>query len=92
MRKCKGYHVGTVLAIKVITEKQGGIILKRESMIEKNMNSTDAFVKNLYTDLHGRIQDYEREESSVKKMSKIDALPEIVTIGGFSIYLLMVIF
>ncbi|GIN89259.1 hypothetical protein J6TS1_11950 [Siminovitchia terrae] len=66
--------------------------MKRESMIEKNMMSSNEFVKNLYTDLHGRIQDYEKEESSVKKMTKAEAMPEIVTVGGFCIFLLTVIF
>ncbi|RST77494.1 hypothetical protein D4T97_003145 [Siminovitchia acidinfaciens] len=66
--------------------------MKRESMIEKNMKSSDEFVRNLFTDLHGRIQDYEREESNVKKMSKLDAAPELVIVGGFTVFLFAVIF
>lgn len=66
--------------------------MKRECMIEKNMKSSDEFVRNLFTDLHGRIQDYEREESNVKKMSKLDATPELVIVGGFTVFLFAVIF
>ncbi len=66
--------------------------MKRECMIEKNMKSSDEFVRNLFTDLHGRIQDYEREKSSVEKMRKMDALPELIAVGVFSLYLLTVIF
>lgn len=66
--------------------------MKRESMIEKNMKSSDEFVRNLFTDLHGRIQDYEREESTVKKMSKLDAAPELVIVAGFTVFLLAIIF
>lgn len=66
--------------------------MERESMIEKNMRSSDEFVKNLFTDLHGRIEDYEKEESSVKKMKTVDAVPELIIVGGFSVFLLTVIF
>lgn len=61
-------------------------------MIEKNMKSSDEFVRNLFTDLHGRIQDYEREESTVKKMTKLDAAPELFIVGGFTVFLFAVIF
>ncbi|MFD1707492.1 hypothetical protein ACFSCZ_12230 [Siminovitchia sediminis] len=65
--------------------------MERESMIEKNMKSSDEFVRKLFTDLQGRIQDYEREESNVKKMTKLDALPELVIVAAFTVFLLTVI-
>lgn len=61
-------------------------------MIEKNMVSTDAFVRNLYTDLHDRIQNYEKEESDAKKMGIVDVVPEIAIIGVISAFLIFVIF
>ncbi|KMY53840.1 hypothetical protein AC623_07525 [Bacillus sp. FJAT-27231] len=66
--------------------------MKRESMIEKNMVSTDEFVRNLYTDLYERIQHYEKEESDAKKMGVVDVIPELAIIGVISVFLLFVIF
>ncbi|KAB7704467.1 hypothetical protein F9802_17415 [Bacillus aerolatus] len=66
--------------------------MKRESMIEKNRMSTDAFVRNLYTDLHDRIQNYEKEESDAEKIGIVDAVPELAIIGVISVFLLFVIF
>ncbi|KKB44113.1 hypothetical protein [Bacillus thermotolerans] len=66
--------------------------MKKESMIEKNMTSTDEFVRTLYTDLHDRIQHYEQEEAGAEKMRKVDCLPEIALIGIISVFLLSVIF
>ncbi|KKB35449.1 hypothetical protein [Bacillus thermotolerans] len=48
--------------------------MKKESMIEKNMTSTDEFVRTLYTDLHDRIQHYEKEEAGAEKMKRVDCL------------------
>jgi len=61
-------------------------------MIEKNMVSTDEFVRNLYNDLHDRIQHYEKEESDTKKMGIVDVVPELAIIGVISVFLLFVIF
>ncbi|MFK2825546.1 hypothetical protein QYG89_07625 [Bacillus sp. B190/17] len=66
--------------------------MKKESMIKKNMMSTDAFVRTLYTDLHDRIQHYEKEESNTEKMGIVHAVPELMVIGAISVFLLFVIF
>ncbi len=61
-------------------------------MIEKNMTSADAFVRNLYTDLHERIQNYEKEESDADKMKIGNTIPELAIIAVISTFLLFVIF
>jgi len=61
-------------------------------MIEKNMASTDEFVRNLYTDLHDRVQNYEKEETNAKKMGIADVVPELAIIGVISVFLIFVIF
>lgn len=65
--------------------------LEKKGLIQENMDSTDAFIKNLYTDLHVRIQEYEKDSSWIKKMTWANASGSLLIVTVITIFLVAVI-
>ncbi|KAA9019519.1 hypothetical protein [Niallia endozanthoxylica] len=59
--------------------------------IQKNMESNDPFIKEMYTDLHNRIKDYQETDSVVEKMKFSDARGSIVIVGVIAAFLAYVL-
>ncbi|WP_257352347.1 hypothetical protein [Pseudalkalibacillus decolorationis] len=65
--------------------------MNKKSFIQENMDSKDVFIKKLYTDLHGRIQEFEKESSRIEKMKMADAGGSLFIVGAIVIFLAAVI-
>ncbi len=62
-----------------------------KNSIQENLNSKDDFIRSLYTDLHGRIQDFERGNARIEKMKLGDAKGTLFIVSAIVVYLLIVI-
>ncbi|WP_338453045.1 hypothetical protein R4Z09_14950 [Niallia oryzisoli] len=59
--------------------------------IQENMKSNDPFIKEMYTDLHNRIKDYQENDFIVEKMKFSDARGSIVVVGFIAAFLAYVL-
>lgn len=73
--------------------KEGEAILNKENQFQRNINSEDPFIKNLYSDLNARINAYEQEDAvKIEKMKWSDATGSIffmILIIAYLIYSLV---
>lgn len=68
--------------------KEGETILNKENQFQKNINSEDPFIKNLYSDLNERINAYEQEDTvKIDKMKWKDATGSIFFMILIIVYL-----
>lgn len=65
--------------------------MNKKSFIQENMNSHNPFIKNLYTDLHSRINDFEEANTRIEKMKLMDAGGSFVIVGAIVLFLISVI-
>jgi hypothetical protein len=65
--------------------------MKKKDHIQENMESTNVFIKGMYTDLYNRIKEHEDTDTVVSKMKLSDAAGSIVIVGMIAVLLAFVI-
>lgn len=55
--------------------------------IQESMQSSDPFIRTLYTELHERVEEFEREGSSIEAFTLSDAILPIVVMAGIILFL-----
>lgn len=65
--------------------------MNEQNFIQESIDSKDVFIKNLYTDLHDRIQEFEGESSRIERMRLVDAVGSLFIVGAIVIFLASVI-
>ncbi|MGE5702089.1 MAG: hypothetical protein ACM32O_06140 [Clostridia bacterium] len=65
---------------------------RSNSTIQENMQSTDPFIRTLYTELYDRVEEFEKEGSNMERVSFSDAILPLVMMVGIIIFLLTSIY
>lgn len=76
-----------------IVKSDGGETMSNSNnTIQENMQSTDPFIRTLYTELHDRVEEFEREGSTIEAFTFSDAILPIVVMVGIILFLLTSIY
>ncbi|MFC5587919.1 hypothetical protein ACFPRA_03225 [Sporosarcina soli] len=65
--------------------------MTQKNTIQENLDSQDDFIRNLYTDLDSRIQDFEKGSARIEKMKLGDAKGTLFIVSAIVVYLVVVI-
>ncbi|PLR81275.1 hypothetical protein CVD25_05430 [Bacillus canaveralius] len=62
-----------------------------DDVILRNTRSEDSFIKQLYADLNTRIEEFEGQESEVKRITLLDFSVPLFLVFAISLYLIYLI-
>lgn len=65
--------------------------MSENNLIQENINSDNALIKNMYSDLSNRIQEFENGDSRIERIKLKDATGSIIIVCAIVLFLVSVI-
>ncbi|WP_042352627.1 hypothetical protein [Bacillus massiliigorillae] len=65
--------------------------MSEHNLLEEHVNSDNALIKSMYSDLNSRIQEFENGNSRIERIKLKDATGSIIIVGAIILFLASVI-